>query len=679
MVFSDNPITDAEIKRAERIFLPKGTSFDEQRRKVIKSLETIDIQAAPGSGKTTVLLAKLFILSQRMPFKDGKGICVLTHTNVAIDEIKNRLGSKADILFSYPNFFGTFQSFVDKYLAIPYFSLIKHSRSIVIDQNYYFEKLNKQFIFGLKNFSEETQKHSRYFLKSRNGLLNNIRLRLLDGEVILTEGINGKEINVKRPRKSLLKKGDFSKEEKEDIYKWIRKLKEKILNEGILCYDDAYFLAEIFINKFEEKLNKVFSERFKYVFIDESQDTYSHQNWIIEKLFNEQVIIQRFGDLNQAIFESGKSNQISEWEPSNKSSLEISQSQRFGDSIANKLKTICIDRNNQIIGNSKIKSLKPHIILFNNNEISNVLENFVELIKKYNLHIPDHENKIKEFKVIGWRGTDTTDVSKKLCLSSYFPNFNKKINVKMPLYQSNLISYIRKLPESIVREKGIKVYYDSIIHAVLRFLYLADIKNKETKKTRYFTKSSLKQFLKDNYEHEYTQLKFKMAEWIYIIHNGQEEYNTEVYRDLKSYIINDLKSIWPDTNISKVKDFLEDDSIEVFENESKVSNIYTSPKNPEIEIKVDTVHSVKGETHKATLYLETYYNKIHDLRKILPFLKGQYDEKLAKQKTVQEALKVAYVGMSRPTHLLCLAMNSEGLTEKDIEELEDSGWEIIHI
>lgn len=39
-----------------------------------------------------------------MPLSEGKGVCVLTHTNVAIDEIRAKLGTKADVLFRYPNF-----------------------------------------------------------------------------------------------------------------------------------------------------------------------------------------------------------------------------------------------------------------------------------------------------------------------------------------------------------------------------------------------------------------------------------------------------------------------------------------------------------------------------------------------------------------------------------------------
>ncbi len=176
-------------------------------------MDTMDVIAVQGSGKTTVLLAKLHILAQRMPFNDGKGICVLTHTNVAIDEIKERLGSKADVLFSYPNFFGTIQSFVDKYLAIPYYSLKTNSRSIIIDPKYYEERMEKRFIYGFENFDDEIQKSARYFLKSKSDLIKKIRLRKIEGKNILTEGLFGKEIIIKRPAQSYKKQGDFSEPE----------------------------------------------------------------------------------------------------------------------------------------------------------------------------------------------------------------------------------------------------------------------------------------------------------------------------------------------------------------------------------------------------------------------------------------------------------------------------------
>lgn len=112
-------ITDEDIVYPERVLLFKGQEFDDERKIFIKNLETIDLQAVPGSGKTTALLAKLLILEKHLPFDNGSGILVISHTNAAIDEIKSRIAKYCPKLFSYPNFVGTIQSFVDEFLAIP--------------------------------------------------------------------------------------------------------------------------------------------------------------------------------------------------------------------------------------------------------------------------------------------------------------------------------------------------------------------------------------------------------------------------------------------------------------------------------------------------------------------------------------------------------------------------------
>jgi hypothetical protein len=74
-------ITDEEIQYAERLLLPAGKTFDDEPKAFIRDFRTIDLQAVPGSGKTTALLAKLVILEQKLPFAEGSGILVLSHTN----------------------------------------------------------------------------------------------------------------------------------------------------------------------------------------------------------------------------------------------------------------------------------------------------------------------------------------------------------------------------------------------------------------------------------------------------------------------------------------------------------------------------------------------------------------------------------------------------------------------
>jgi superfamily I DNA/RNA helicase len=80
----------------------------------------MDVAACPGSGKTTVLIAKLAILAKKWKYRT-RGLCVLSHTNAARKIIENRLGNSSEgrRLLSYPHFIGTIHSFVNEFLAIP--------------------------------------------------------------------------------------------------------------------------------------------------------------------------------------------------------------------------------------------------------------------------------------------------------------------------------------------------------------------------------------------------------------------------------------------------------------------------------------------------------------------------------------------------------------------------------
>lgn len=72
-------ISDQDIESTEKLLLPEGAHFQEDARNVIRCWHSTDVAACPGSGKTTVLLAKLKLLADRMPFVNGAGICVLSY------------------------------------------------------------------------------------------------------------------------------------------------------------------------------------------------------------------------------------------------------------------------------------------------------------------------------------------------------------------------------------------------------------------------------------------------------------------------------------------------------------------------------------------------------------------------------------------------------------------------
>lgn len=137
-------ISNQEIESTEKLLLPEKAHFQEDARKVIRCWHSTDVSACPGSGKTTVLLAKLKILADRMPLENGAGICVLSHTNVAVEEIRKRLSGYADKLIAYPNYMGTIQSFIDKFVTMPYLRNITGHNVQVIDDLPYARQMLKR-------------------------------------------------------------------------------------------------------------------------------------------------------------------------------------------------------------------------------------------------------------------------------------------------------------------------------------------------------------------------------------------------------------------------------------------------------------------------------------------------------------------------------------------------------
>ena len=64
-------ISDQDIELIEKLLLPDGAHFQDDARNVIRCWHSSEVSACPGSGKTTVLLAKLKLLADKMPFPGG--------------------------------------------------------------------------------------------------------------------------------------------------------------------------------------------------------------------------------------------------------------------------------------------------------------------------------------------------------------------------------------------------------------------------------------------------------------------------------------------------------------------------------------------------------------------------------------------------------------------------------
>lgn len=711
--------TETEIQYAEKLLLPVGHTFSDNRKEIILNNESTDFHACPGSGKTTTLLAKIIILANRMPLPNGKGICVLTHTNVAIDEIKAHLGEKANILFSYPNFFGTFQTFVHKYFATQALQHFYKSPINRVDDAY----ATKHFVQIYCQYARQIASNKLSglaFLRSYNAhatltsseiktfgdtqtLINlkvisksNILSCKIDKEKLssyLTEtqikAIDNKQKEIKRIAKSeildIIGSYKFDWQNKTITLKYgkplsmdspsgqeLVKLKEQLLQKGILTFNDAYQLALRYIKETDIPFKQFISNRFAYLFIDEMQDIDATQRCLIDNIFDKtKVVIQSFGDSDQAIYNEDTPNN----DANGKNSID--DSCRFGNSIAKVLKSICVRQYHELSGNSNIPSLKPIMLVYNNP--SKVLPEFAKLLKQTKLPTPTNES-IADFaqrerktdalhriniKAIGFCSANgaTDSNNTQLSINSYFPNFEKKSNRNHSSIKT-LVSYLQPLTNTNVKE-----YTANIINAILAFLDIIGIRNND----RPYSKTSLFAYLRNLDIPRDNELKSHIANWITQIENQQ----TSTLSEIKTYLTNEFIGYFGITTHPTSPEYQEFMSNTQNETPDKsVNSCIYKDKETEIDIEVATVHSVKGETHIATLYLDTSYHSQTESKRFKENIEGNVSEKTGPQN--KQVSRVMYVGMSRPKYLLCYAVRKDVYDQFDHEKIKTL-WDIVEI
>jgi hypothetical protein len=192
---------------------------------------------------------------------------------------------------------------------------------------------------------------------------------------------------------------------------------------------------------------------------------------------------------------------------------------------------------------------------------------------------------------------------------------------------------------------------------------------------RKFTKTTLLDFLETNYPTCYHKLKKKLSEWVMGIASSELKINPLVFDDVKAFIETDLLPLFGiETCDVRLVSFLlkEADTFYTAKSTEQCKNIY---KEDDVEIEVATVHSVKGETHAATLYLETMYYA-YESEHFGKQLCGEVYQKRHGDSRIQACLKVAYVGMSRPKYLLAYAIKKERYDTIACDKLKEI-WDVV--
>ncbi|MDH5669644.1 MAG: UvrD-helicase domain-containing protein [Nitrospira sp.] len=658
-------VTDEDISRVTHLLeLPEdafyGVDRKDPRQDVLKSMEQLDVAACPGSGKTTLLVAKLAILAEKWDYAT-RGICVLSHTNVARIEIEKNLGSSTvgRSLLAYPHFIGTIHGFVAEFLAAPWLRSLGYPVKLIdseICERLRWKKVPMNFRSGLGN------KH-----------VDESSLRIVDMNFNWTKKDGNSVVGGHTP-----------------TYAAYRKACEATAREGFHCYDDVFVWASDMMEKLPWVVG-VIRERFPLLFVDETQDNSEEQSVILYRIFRQgdgPVIRQRFGDGNQAIFGHVDAQEAKPDIFPNDLKKDIPNSYRFGQTIANLADPLGVlphakglkgqGPSGRVLA-SGVSECKHTIFLFREDSVSKVMEAYGALLLD-----TFSERELREgiFKAVGLVYKDKGNDNIPHHVGHYWSDYAPELTRPDPKPRT-FLGYVFV---GLGRAKSAGEFFpfvEKIAEGILRLASTADGVTIDRHR-RYLHRYVLDLLLEsDAMRNRYQDL---IDKFVAMKETPQREMWDGEWREAVREIAVAIAKT--PLNSQDAEDFLAWDEKPADLSPTHVvpksqDNLYRYPSSdPKVTIRVGSIHSVKGETHTATLVLETFWYK-HNLDSINEWLLCSDDRRGGGEGQVKKRLRVHYVAMTRPTHLLCLAMkrssfedNAGVLSTELVQRLEQRGWHL---
>lgn len=247
-------------------------SLNENQMLAVNAIEgPLQILAGAGSGKTKVIINRIAHIIEEGA--SPASILALTFTNKAANEMKNRLFALMGE--SYPNMWvGTFHSICLKILRV-HLDKLGYTRNFVIYDYYDQQTLVKECMKSL-NISTELMKPT-YFL----GVISSAKDELITPEQY--EAKFATEIRTKTAAK---------------VYKMYQ---TKLKSNNAVDFDDMISLVIKLFKEFPEVLS-FYQDKFKYILVDEYQDTNHSQYILINMLASKYRNLCVVGDDDQAIY-----------------------------------------------------------------------------------------------------------------------------------------------------------------------------------------------------------------------------------------------------------------------------------------------------------------------------------------------------------------------------------------
>jgi len=630
-------VTDDDLPALATAF--PGLDFtDAECRAVLLANGKVDVQAAPGSGKTTLLAAKLYLLSRRWT-SEREGICVISHTNTAANEIRHRLSATPEgvRLLSHPHFIGTIHGFINQFLALP--RLRSDGGTVdVIDDEVFARKARSR---ARANWTVKAWADQKF---NGNALIEKMHFSGPKCEVV--SGIGFPSMQSKSG-------------------KVLRHIKRALAEEGVFRHMDMFAFAERAMSVMP-RLPRLLARRFPVVMIDEMQDTSPSQTALLSAAFGDGSIVQRFGDINQRIFsdDDGDDDEAGATFPE-APTLPMSTSRRFGSDIADIVSKVQ-GTESPLVGKGPALAAPPTLLVYNGDTIGIVIERFGALV----LDAFDDDTVAAGGHVraiCARRSGDSKEVPGRH-VGDFCP--------PLVIDPTNPVPKASNAWRLLAEDAGMglaPVELGSRVERTRRIVLLA-LREAEATIARDLREPwRLFRVLRDQ-EFDLRPLRRAMRDMVMDKNAGASK-ATRLGHVERLY--STLSPLMPNVTVNAFA------ALPVFADpggddgqsapKALVRTCPVTVNDRTVNVTVDTVGMTKGETHLATLYLESvgHPSGRFDVAEALAKMTGR---KTKPPKSLAAQMRYVYVGLSRPTRFLCLAIHGDRLNGDDLEALVNAGW-----
>lgn len=635
------PVLDLDVlsePRLRALAEDAGITLDHASQMAFLTAATsMDVQAAPGSGKTTMTALKLCAMARGWR-SSTTGICVLSHTNVAKNQIIERLQDDrfGRALLRPPHFIGTIQAFVDTFLGLPY------ARSRGLDVRF------------LDNHAYAAESLGRLDSWGRFATLKWFLAKKWagsDAAATATFVCNGsEELSIEQER------GDLGAGPTSKSHQQYLALKQSMAADGYFRFLDMYGFAWQLLHEHPEIASAV-AARFPWVIIDEMQDTDAAQQALLDRVLpSDRSVVQRIGDENQRIF----------WDKSdgsfpNADALELPVSRRFGSRIAEVVSLLTIRRPQEVVGSPERDDQHLMLLLFDEESATQVIACFAQEAESA---LPPAEREAYPLKAVAGRVRTSQAKTFPRTILSYVPDYETEaIVAKLTSTSTSLIDLVRaaeRMAMAARRQEAVSMLWGSLAAVAA----LCDVQPS----TGRMTGNRLRRMVR--------------------LHSTVAELETrQLLRHLLEEADTETEPGWAVT-LERLGSWLVLPELEITDVAMShcayavpvPQKMPASPPSPSVQlVDVSTIHGVKGETHSGTLLLEclTQSGRDHDLPQVLGVITGRVaPEDLTE--AAREACQLAFVAASRPRSMLALAVLADHAAPY-LDDLRGEGWSIVDV